>query len=410
MLDTNSHKHIRRELIIAGQNSGKPVSITPIAEPIYHEMVKLARGGNYWAGLCVNGVHSLVNGRLHQSNIFVKPGAVLKDGREEFVMILPGCKVTVEKLANDGFKVLYFKADLNYFELQKLGDEPGLYRAEKAGHKWTAEFVKSGKALAKDNRLVAIGDGNHKRYKLAARDIAPRLADSPISGGATFVDTVGFDFHYTPKLGSLGGLKNYKKAINPNSNTDVHASALLLAKTMYDARKINGVRWVSEFGGSAVLTQAMTILAAQGIKLDKHYVFLYRPTSAPNKALEAAQAVGLKLDRKFSNPHMFDVIGNQGQLSVILKRLKHEKDYTAFKASADLISQGKSIQGLGTTVATVAGGVGLSMAAPAAILPYLTALGATAALAGKVIGGAVIGANVVEANLPAFYDRVKSKF
>ncbi|MBQ0789847.1 MAG: hypothetical protein KBT50_04440, partial [Cycloclasticus sp.] len=214
----------------------------------------------------------------------------------------------------------------------------------------------------------------------------------------------------TPKLGSLGGLKNYKKAINPNSNTDVHASALLLAKTMYDARKVNGVRWVSEFGGSAVLTQAMTILAAQGIKLDKHYVFLYRPTSAPNKALEAAQAVGLKLDRKFSNPHMFDVIGNQGQLSVILNRIKHEEDYTAFKASADLIAQGKSVQGLGTTVATVAGGVGLSMAAPAAVLPYLTALGAVAAMAGKVIGGAVIGANVVEANLPAFYDRVKSKF
>ncbi|MEQ3694343.1 MAG: hypothetical protein ABNH16_09280 [Thalassolituus sp.] len=410
MLDTNSHKQIRRELIIAGKNSGKPVSITPAYEPIYHEMVKLARGGNYWAGLCVNGVHSLVNGRLHQSNIFVKPGAVLKDGREEFVMILPGCKVTVEKLANDGFKVLCLEADLNYFELQKVGKEPGLYRAEKVGSEWKAGFIKSGLALAKDNRLVAIADGNHETPEEAAGEIAPRMADSPISGGATFVDTGGFDFHYTPNLGSLGGLKNYKKAMNPNSDTELHASALLLAKTMYDSRKVNGVRWVSEFGGSAVLTQAMTILAAQGVKLDKHYVFLYRPTSAPNKALEAAQVVGLKLDRKFSKAHMFDVVANQGQLGIILNRLKHEDDYTAFKASADLVAQGKSIQGLGTTVATVAGGVGLSMAAPAAVLPFLTALGATAAIAGQVIGGAVIGAKVVEAQMPAFYDRVKSKF
>ena len=49
MLDTSNSKHTRREIIIAGKSAGKPVSITPIAEPVYHEMVKLARGGNYWA-------------------------------------------------------------------------------------------------------------------------------------------------------------------------------------------------------------------------------------------------------------------------------------------------------------------------------------------------------------------------
>ncbi|BCD99520.1 hypothetical protein [Marinagarivorans cellulosilyticus] len=410
MLDTSSPKTIRREIIIAGKSAGKPVSITPTAEPVYHEMVKLARRGNYWAGLCVNGVHSLVNGRLHQNNIFVKPGPALRNGHEEFVMILPGCKVTVEKLANDGFKVLDFKADLDYFELQKRGDAPGLYRADKRGVSWDADFVKSGLTLAKENRLVAIGDANHDEPKTAAGEIAPRLANSPISGGATYVDSGGFDFHYTPNLGSLGGLKNYQQAIKPNNNKDLYGSALLLAKTMHDARKVNGVRWISEFGGSAVLTQAMTILAAQGVKLDNHYVFLYRPTSAPHKALEAAHAVGLKLDRKFSSAHMFDVVANQGQLRVILDRLKHESDYSAFKAGADIIAQGKSIQGLGATLATVAGGVGVSMVAPAAALPFLTALGAAAAAAGKVLGGAAVGAKVVEAKMPAFYDRVKSKF
>ena len=222
------------------------------------------------------------------------------------------------------------------------------------------------------------------RYALA------RLADSPISGGARYVDSGGFDFHYTPNLGSLGGLKNYKAAIKPNSNKDLYGSALLLAKTMYDARAIKGVNWVSEFGGSAVLTQAMIILAAQGVKLDNHYVFLYRPTSAPNKALEAAQAVGLKLDPQFSSAHMFDVVANQGQLRVILNRLEPESDYTAFKAGADVIAQGKSIQGLGATLAAVAGGVGLSMTAPAAVLPFLTAIGTAATVVGKVAGGVTL--------------------
>ena len=369
-------------------------------------MVKLARGGNYWAGLCVNGVHSLVNGRLHQYNIFVKPGASLKGGREEFVMILPGCKVTIEKLANDGFKVLLFAADLNYFNLQKSGEAPGLYKAKKDDGRWKSTFVKSGNVENREARSVAIGDANHNGLEEAATNIAPRVAASPISGGSTFVDSYGFDFHYTPNLGSLGGLKNYQLAIKPNNNKDLYGSALLLAKTMYDARKVNGVRWISEFGGSAVLTQAMTILAAQGVKLDNHYVFLYRPTSAPNKALEAAQAVGLKLDRKFSSAHMFDVVANQGQLRVILNRLKHEDDYQIFKAGADLIAQGKSIQGLGATLAAVAGGVGLSMTAPAAVLPFLTAIGTAATLVGKVAGGVTLGAKVVEANAPAFYDRV----
>ena len=203
---------------------------------------------------------------------------------------------------------------------------------------------------------------------------------------------------------------NRKYAFNPNSRSDVHASALLLAKTMYEARGINGINWVSEFGGSVLLTQALTILAAQNVKLDKHFVFLYRPTSAPNKALDAAHAVGLKIDRKFSKSHMFDVVGNSGQLRVTLSRLKKENEYTGFKAAADFAAQAKSIKGASAAVAAAAGTVGLSMAAPAAVVPFLTALGVTAATSGKVLASATIGAKVVEAQFPKTYQKVKGKF
>ena len=74
MLNAQNAKKITRELVIAGQRAGKPVTITPQAEPVYHEMVKIARRGNYWAALCINSIHSLVSGRLHQSNIFINPG------------------------------------------------------------------------------------------------------------------------------------------------------------------------------------------------------------------------------------------------------------------------------------------------------------------------------------------------
>lgn len=411
MLDTQNAKKTQRELVVAGQRSGKPVSITPIAEPVYHEMVKLARRGNYWASLCINGVHSLVSGHLHQSNIFIKPGVALRNGCEEFTMILPGCKVTVEKQSSDGFRVLCFEADLNYFELQKKEEAPGLHRAKKLTvGEWDAEYVKSGLVGNKQDCTVAIADANHSDVKAAVSDIAPRISDSSISGGSRFIDNNGFDFHYTPNKGKLGGMMNRKYAFNPNSRSDVHASALLLAKTMYEARGIKGINWVSEFGGSVVLTQALTILAAQNVKLKDHFVFLYRPTSAPNKALDAAHAVGLKIDRKFSKSHMFDVVGNSGQLRVILSRLKKENEYTAFKAVADFTAQTKNIKGASAAVAAAAGAVGLSMAAPAAVVPFLTALGVAAATSGKALASAAIGAKVVEAQFPKTYQKIKSKF
>jgi hypothetical protein len=72
-----------QDLIIAGQHSGKPVKITPAAKPVYDNLVKLARDEtNYWAQITVKAINELAAGRLHQSNIFIKPGAVHRDGKE----------------------------------------------------------------------------------------------------------------------------------------------------------------------------------------------------------------------------------------------------------------------------------------------------------------------------------------
>ena len=101
-----------QDVIIAGQHSGKPVTIVPTAKPVYDQLAKLARdGNNYWAEITVKAINELAAGRLHQSNIFVKPGAVHRNGTEEFVMILPGCKVTCEKLDADGFRILHFESE-----------------------------------------------------------------------------------------------------------------------------------------------------------------------------------------------------------------------------------------------------------------------------------------------------------
>jgi len=262
-----SNAPVKRELQIAGQNSGKSVTITPQAEPVYHELVKLARRGNYWAQITVNGINQLAAGRLHQNNIFIKPGSAHRGGSEEFVVILPGCKVTAEKLADDSYKILHFEADLNYSELIETNQRPGLYSAEDSGGAWQTKRSPKGTIKDEKNRLVAICDSGHRDPDMAANSSASRVAEAPFSGGGFRVNSDGFDLHFTPGEKRIGGLKNYRNAIRPLQNQDLHESAILLARSMYQARDLKGIGWVSEFGGSAVLTQALRILADQGIKL-----------------------------------------------------------------------------------------------------------------------------------------------
>ncbi|WP_250461595.1 hypothetical protein [Microbulbifer litoralis] len=407
---------VQTEAQIAGQHSGKSVTITPQAEPIYRELAKLAKSGNYWAQITVNGINQLAAGRLHQNNIFIKPGAAHRGGSEEFVVILPGCRVTAEKQANDGYRILHFEADLNYSELIEKYQRPGLYFAESEGGTWQAKLKKRGTLKAEKNRLVAVCDSGHRDPDKAANIAASRIAEAPFSGGSFRVNGNGFDLHYTPGEKSIGGLKSYKHAIRPLQNQDLHESALLLARTMYEAKDLEGVGWVSEFGGSAVLTQAFKILADQGIKLEKHTAFLVRPTTSPNEAVKTAHAAGLKLDRKFTKTNKLDIVGNRDQLELIYNRFKHENDgldgYIWTKAVADVVEHGKSLHGGGVLIGSIAAAAGLSASAPApaAAAAFLTALGKAAAIAGSAIGIGKMGNSMVRAWLPRQHDRIKRKF
>ncbi|ROS00197.1 hypothetical protein EDC56_2835 [Sinobacterium caligoides] len=395
-----SDKRVKRELVIAGNNAGKSVTITPQAEPIYHEMVKLARRGNHWAQLSVNGINDLAAGRLHQNNIFIKPNSPCRGGTEEFFVILPGCKLTAEKQPDDTFKVLHLEANLDYAELQKEELRPGLYSAEVTDGAWSAKYQAKNKIKNSEFRLVAITDSAHESPDSAADKCFPRITAMPTSGGERQVNAKGFDMHYTPGEKSIGGLKNLKQSISPEKISDIHESALLLAQTMYKAKNIQGVAWISEFGGSAILTQALAILAHQGIKLDSHTAFLYRPTTSPNKAYQAANAVGLTFDRKFSKTHALDVIGNSDQLKVIASRRKNETNYGMGKAAADTFEYGKGVM---AAVGTIAASGGVTLAAPAAAVTFLTALASAASIA-------KLGSTLTEAYLPSHHDKIKGKF
>lgn len=123
----------------------------------------------------------------------------------------------------------------------------------------------------------------------------------------------------------------------------------------------------------------------------------------------------MKLDRKFSKTDTLDYIGNRDQLGVIWNRVKHERkggDYSLRKATVDAIEHGKSLQGSGTFIGTLAAAAGLTLSAPApaAAAAFLTALGKAAALAGSAVGACKMGNSMVRAWLPNHHDKLKSKF
>ncbi|WP_406828055.1 hypothetical protein [Microbulbifer sp. ARAS458-1] len=419
-----ANKGVKQNIVIAGKSAGKVVTITPQAEPVYNEIRNLAKQGNYWAQITVNALHQLTSGRLHQDNIFIKPGPVHRGGEEEFVMILPGCKVTVEKQSKDAFKVVYFEADAGYAELQGSKATAGIFNAKHSKSKWTAKKSSDGEIRKDEGRLVAICDSRYSDQNIAATTIAPGVAASHYSPevGERDLRKTGFDFHLTPGLGRIGGLTKLKDAIKPYDNTKIHQSAILLARSMYKARKIKNVSWIAERGGSAILTQALKILADQGKTLPGHNVFLFDPKTSQTKVIENAHRLKMNVGRKISRVSTFNITGVMGSASASVYRLRHEKGYKIGQTVGDAAQLGALLgtgAGLATSVAgvaginigAIAGGVGVAGAAAVpAIGAFLKALSQAKPYIKnmKSIGDAAMA--VTESVSPRIHNKIKSKF
>ena len=411
------YKASRADEPIAGRHGGKFVNCAPDMRPVYDSLVTLANQGQHWARLTVEGIQSLKSGRTHQNNIFVKKNHLVQGGYEEFTMILPGCKATVEKRPDDTFMVVDLEPDLNYFQLQLGAERPGLYEAKQTGQRriWTATLKENGKIKNEKDRLVAISERKYEEVSDAAEENADSLAAAPFSGGNQRVNQNGFDLHYTPGTKKIGGLINYKEATRPLDNESLHESAYLLAQTMYDARNIKGVGWVAEYGGSGVLTQAMKMLADRNVTLENHTVFLYRPRTSPNEAYKLAEKLKLNIPSEFSKRGLLDYMGNRDQFELIGNRLRHGKEYHAGHATKDLYQLGTSLHGGGAILATVGSALATQAGVTTGQISVSALMAAHPALVvffGAVVAAkpvAKLGNQLVEQALPDRHRQIKRK-
>jgi len=388
--------------IISGKHGGKIIRCKHEIYPVYEELLKMSQAGNYWAGVTIKGLETLTHGKINNRNIFVrlnraytKPGTSHKD---EFLIMLPGITTVVERIPNDEYIMNYVKLDTAYFERMKDSQEPGLFLVHKNNGSWDAKKARDNlvkEISEKEERLVSISDGGYKDYSEAADHSARVLSRIPGEKPDRLARN-GFDMHYTPHHSTFGGLANYYQATRPLIDSEASPSAIVLAETMKNAQDTKYVQWVSEFGGSTVLTQAMAILVDQGVTLPEHNIFMHRPKSVPRLALKLAHKLELNIGRDFKKSGFADVIGNKGSLGMIFDRKMNEgEDYTWRNAAYD---GGKST---GSFYGAAKLAVGLT-----AIPALLTATKAI----GTALGVAKATEMGVAAAAPKFHEKIMSKF
>lgn len=378
---------VNEELTI-GPNSGKTLSITPNAYPLYQELVQMAKKNNHWARVTVEGIHRLTSGRLSMNNIFVKPNYSGNGGYEEFLVSLPACKVTVERTPDDRYKILGFEVDQSFFEEDEQYSRPALYRC------WSDEKVApiespNGRIKSQRNRAVIVADNRYSK-PIDTIDNASSCLSSMQSVSTNDLEEFGFDMHFTPKGKQIGGLINLRDAINPCRNESLYGSAQLLAKTMYDAKNSNNINWLAERGGSAVITQAMNILADKGVKLKDHSLFLYYPTTLSTKAYQYANKLDMKISGDFKKVSPIGTIGNLDTPALIYRRFKNGED-GSYKLGHACNNIGKYSTNLAAGTALVGGVASAAALAIGTSLPTAASMGA-AMPASMVFAAAILKA------------------
>lgn len=379
-----------KSLVIAGTQSGAIVELNRTQTQFYNNLLKLKRQGNYWAALIIKELQSLSSGHIKR-NVFVNP-QTLSTPYTSFEMLLPGCRASVLKCTSGKYLVWKMKLDDKYTTLQSEGVKPGLYHVSKSENHWKSSFKESGEISSLNYPVISISDGSGN-LTTAASDCANHLSKSSQIGSLP-LQKEGFDMHYTPGE-SIGGLKQINQALFAGSHSSIRESAQLLAYTMERAKNTDTVLWLTQAGGSGVLTQAMEILRSRGIRFDEnnHRVYFSHPTTSYVVAQNLAMELGMKFDRDNLSIHPFNLNELVGGMCVLgsyvagYQRVKNDPEYNALNYGVDSLKgvsrnwQAISLTaGCATAVSAVLNAGGSAVAIPAVI----TAATATAGL-GKTL-------------------------
>ena len=288
---------------------------------------------------------------------------------------MPGIKATVERRPNDSLLVTNLEVSSEYKSISKSSvNKPGFYSVKYARGEAKTSYRRNGRISSADGRIVVIPDGAYETVQEAAKGVYGRFSET---AGRAAITTGEFDMLYSPAGRGFGSslLREY----DPRSISDAYAFASLCAKAMENSLQQKNVFWFSEFGGSAIFTQSMQILARKNITFQKtgHVAYMHRPSTDPVMALQLTKKLGFKVDKQFAK-----TIGFSSARMMIAKasRARDKKDIYSWKDYASELGNG----GLGGVAVA---GAGITVAGLFVSSPALGSALATAGTAAGLIGG-----------------------
>jgi hypothetical protein len=334
------------KIIIAG-NPKHYVSLSADHHNTYLGLMQMAKDGNYWATVICKELHALLSGQF-KPNVFMHQEQGT-NGYAVYKMVLPGCTAYLHKDAKGGFYIYRLEASMDYQQMQRDGDKPGLHNVVKGSDSWPTTFVPDGQIKAMPGRIVAVSD-QHKNLMRAAEDCAEAITKAPSVGGSSAeLSRDGFDMHYTPgpkRFGGMGSLEQRQQAAHPETQASIHESALLLAHTMEQALPIKSVRWITEGGGAGIMTQSLQILKNKGLnfKESQHKIFFCNIRTDLVKADQLARDMGLTTERlthsrNLLNPDQLFGAGIFAGYTSSWHRYRQEDKHSILKFSADVASE-----------------------------------------------------------------------
>ncbi len=379
MYPSNQHLHP-----VAGFSGGKKIYATQEAFAVLRELrIDAAQKQNFWATTVIRGIDSLTSGPM-KKNVFINPKQI-RGSDESFTVFFPGAAVQVTKNSRDEYCIVGIQQSGEvdglgaYAELYRDGALPGMYSATKKDNDWFAKPKQGQQPSAKE--LVTIADRTYEDPAEAARYASDHLGGAKEVNLSDFRSSTGFNLHYTPSDKRIGKLQRYRRAKAPSKDVSIRQSAHELAQTMYNSQDVEGVRWVTEYGGSAIMTEALKQVGDWGGNLEKHTVFLQYPTTSQVDVARQADRVNLAYGRDLSKSGIFSYKPmDQRALAIYRKNSDSDSNsnITGLQSTLDAWKPvGATVGALGV-LTSLAGLAGVSLGT-AAISPAVVAIGGTIA-------------------------------
>lgn len=379
--------------VLAGAGAGKTVKYVPAVAPAIAQLKKAAEAGNYYPLLAYKQLSALTSGMAGKTNVYIPPENTSANHTfQHFDVYVPGIKARVERRSNDNYVVASLDLSGGWNEIKEQERKPGIYDSTRAGKGFKLDYNENQQIKEESDRIVIIGDGQYQDALVAAKAGYANACQSPF--GSILKRKNRFDLVYSSIGKSLGGGRQY----SPTQVTDSQGMAAILANAMAQAKDQKEVNWIAEGGGSAILTQAMQILANNKVSLKEgnHAIYLHKPGTSRTEAVKLAQQLNINLEAGYGSM-AYTPRSMLDDLKAKKLRMQNKNDtYSGKDYARALATYGMAGAGIVGAVSFVGGLPAVAGLLSTGVASTISSIGMAASGVGATAIGATAGKHLID--------------